>query len=148
MPIRLSPFRAEDFAEYASWFNDPALNTHLGPMDRAWLDATLDQEGGATYCALDGQDIVGVVGIELPTEKHSFFVITELATKPSLRGVGIGHGILDALFAMHPLPPDQHWEAYVGDSNVLAKSFFEAQGWKATAPANGAGMVTYEYRPQ
>ncbi len=146
MPVRLSPFRAEDFAEYASWFSDPALNTHLGPMDQAWLDATLAQTNGTTYRALDGKEFVGVIGIVFPNEKFPFYVITELATKPSLRRSGIGSDILNALFALHPLAPGEHWEVYIDDKNDTAKSFFAARGWKAMSPANEAGMVTYEKR--
>jgi len=146
MHVRLSPFREEDFAEYASWFDDAELNTHLGPMDQAWLDATLALTTGATYSAFQDDKLVGVIGIVYPSEQFPFYVITELATKPSLRRSGIGAGILDALFALHPLETRRHWKAYVADKNAVAKAFFETQGWRATGPANEAGMVTYEYQ--
>lgn len=146
MPLRLSPFRAEDFTEYASWFDDAALNTHLGPMDRAWLDATLTQTNGTTYRAFERENFIGVVGVVFPNEEFPFYVITELATKPSLRRSGIGRDILHALFALHPLEAGRHWKTYVADENADAKSFFEAQGWSLMGPTNEAGMVTYRKR--
>ena len=47
MDFELNRFQQEHYAEYASWFADPELNRHLGPIDQGWLDAVLSQPESA-----------------------------------------------------------------------------------------------------
>jgi len=103
--LRLRPFLRSDYAAYASWYVDPLLNRFLGPMDDAWLDATLTEpQDHRTLVALSGGALVAVIGWCGPDAQHRERVIIELADNPAYRRHGLA-------VATHPLsvtlPPQQ-----------------------------------------
>jgi RimJ/RimL family protein N-acetyltransferase len=104
MNLEMRPFATEDFAEYASWFADPDLNRHLGPMDEAWLELTMaggEVAGDETWAMLRDGQLVAVVEALADADDRSTYTIAAVATKPALRGQGIGPAALQHVFQLH-----------------------------------------------
>src|SRR5688572_11054052 len=104
MNLELRPFAAEDFAEYASWFADPDLNRYLGPMDEECLElmtAGGEVPGDETWAVLRAGELVAVVVALIDADDRSTYMITAVATKPALRGQGIGPAALQHVFELH-----------------------------------------------
>ena len=72
MDLAFKRFRREDYDEYASWFVDPEMNRHLGPMDEFWLEAVLSQpeSAGVTWAVFRGLELVAVVETVFDSEQR------------------------------------------------------------------------------
>ena len=103
MDFELKRFQQEHYAEYASWFTDPELDRHLGPIDRERLDAVLSQAeaAGVTWAIFRHRDLVAVVETLFDPENPFAAAITAIAVKPSLRRQGIGTSVLQLILALH-----------------------------------------------
>lgn len=131
MSLRFVPFGARHYAIYDAWFADPVLSEALGGIDDVRLDYILADTSGREYAVLDGEQLVGVVGLLLPTHNHREVVITNLAVKPDLRRSSIGTRIIRQLPQVVSLRPDIGCLAYVHERNLAARCFFEQNGWRA-----------------
>jgi RimJ/RimL family protein N-acetyltransferase len=104
MDLEIRPFARTDFAEYGSWFADPDLNRNLGPMDDGWLEPAVS--GGEvaddeTWAVLRDGQLVAVVEALVDTNDRSSYMISAAATKPALRGQGIGTAALKHVLDLH-----------------------------------------------
>ena len=99
-------------------------------MRFCWITSLLNTSG-REYAVLDGEQLVGVIGLLLPTYNHREVVITNLAVNPGLRRNGIGTRIIRQLPQVISLRPDMGWLAYVHERNLAARCFFEQNGWRA-----------------
>lgn len=147
MNLTFSRFAAADFDEYTSRYDDTALNMHLGPMGKAWLESVLSQTNGIDYSIFLEGELVAVIGFMYPDAAHPFYFITDFAIKPHLRSRGIGSAVLRELLHLHPLKPSHYWRTVVDVNNPQAKSFFEKNGWACLTQASDEhGMLTLEWR--
>ena len=126
----LNRFKASDFLDYQSWFEDPLLDARLGPMDTEWLDCVLSEEDGAQYVYRESNEMLAVIGLKWATESHPMHVITDIAVRPSRKGEGIGRKALTAIINANRQQPIKQWAAYVESNNVEAHHFFTALGWE------------------
>src|SRR5262245_56646821 len=104
MDLEVRSFATEDFAEYASWFADAALNRCLGPMDEAWLELVAsggEVAGDETWAVFRHGQLVAVVEALVGTDDESSHMISAVATKPALCGQGIGTAALQGVLDMH-----------------------------------------------
>src|SRR5690349_13716362 len=101
--LELQRFEPEHYAEYASWFTDPELSHHLGPMDQVWLDSTLSQpaSAGVTWAVFRGIELVAVVETVFDLERRLPAGIMAIAVKPGLRRQGIGTTVLHQILFLH-----------------------------------------------
>ncbi|MBI2524268.1 GNAT family N-acetyltransferase [Candidatus Peregrinibacteria bacterium] len=129
MKLRFSKFTAEDFPEYKTWYEDPALNKSLGPMDDKWLDHVMHETRGQQYSVFLEKELVAVMGILLPDAEHPAYYITDFALKPSLRNQGIGSEVLEELRKLYTLKPGETWRTFIDERNPRARAFFERNGW-------------------
>jgi ribosomal protein S18 acetylase RimI-like enzyme len=127
MSLQFEPFRREVFKEYSSWFGDPELNRHLGPMDEKWLECTLAEMGkeGVTWAVFRGTEMVGVVEVKYDPENKLPVGITAIAVKPGLRGQGIGSEIMREVIARDRAKGLMEHVGYVSPENLGAQRFLE-----------------------
>ncbi len=137
MDLKFVIFTKHHFPEYLSWFKDPELNKHLGPMQEndEWLTFVLDQQlgltetKGQTYSVFHEDKLVGVIGIDFPDINTDAFVISSLAVRPVYRGTGIGKAILKKITEILPYTAEHFLITYVSDDNGKALEFFLKNGW-------------------
>lgn len=150
-PLKIIPFKREDFEEYQSWFADPELNKHLGPMEieDSWLEYVLSNNPeGCEYSVFINQKMVAEVGILFPNSDNPSFFITNLAVNPELRNQGIGSAVLKELVQLHPLKVGQSWKAFVDAENHMAIAFLEKNGWQRLSNiADESNMYDFEFVP-
>lgn len=145
--LHFTKFRKSDFPDYKSWYEDAELHLHLGPMDDEWLQSVMNETDGAQYSFFRDQELVAVVGIKFPDEKHAAYFITDFAIKPTLRGQGVGSEVLDILVKSHALKPGQTWRAFIDVKNPRAKDFFEKNDWVCNSPEpDEHGMLMLEFK--
>lgn len=141
-------FKPQDFAEYQSWFKDPELNAHLGPMEEndPWLDYILTNNEGVEYSIFNEHQMIAEVGILFPNQQYPSYYITNLAIKPGLRNQGVGSKVLKALINLHPLKGGESWKTAVNANNPKARSFLEKNGWIGlSSTPDDANMYDYEF---
>jgi RimJ/RimL family protein N-acetyltransferase len=138
MDLEFKRFQKEHYAEYASWFSDPELNRHLGPMDLTWLEAVLSQpeSQGVTWAVLEGQALVSIVETVLDKENHLPAAVTALATKPTLRQRGIGTTVLQMVLKRHKNVGISEHVAYISADNEAGRRC-----------AVNAGFVAVTFQP-
>jgi GNAT superfamily N-acetyltransferase len=117
--LQFRRFQQEYYLEYASWFVDLELNRHLGPMDKDWLDAVLSEpeSEGVTWAVFRDNEMVAVVETFFRSGNGSSAVITGLATKPNLRGQGIGTTVLTMILSHHKRKGITNHIAYISINN-------------------------------
>ncbi len=131
MVLKFLPFRREFYDEYASWFSNPELNRHLGPMGNDWLEAVLSEpeSDGATWAVFRDKELVGVVEIKYPTGYQMPAGITAVAVKPALRGQGIGSEIVREILSRDHAKGLLDHVGYVSPGNPGAQRFLEKLGF-------------------
>lgn len=141
-------FVENDFVQYQSWYDDPMLNTHLGPIDYTWLSAVLEQKDGMEYSYFESDQLAAVVGIVFHPTEHAW-VITDIAVNPALRRQGVGARALQAVIEITPMQPPGRWLAYVMQDNTVAQAFFSSLNWTRCEPDDDdpAPMITFR-RPR
>ena len=143
MELSIRQFRKEDFAYYKSWFADKDLDIALGPMDDAWQSYIDKDTAGKEFAFTRNQYLVGVAGLVFPTLDYPFYVLTNIAVKPDLRGSGVGKQMIKLLIDTMVLLPSQHWQCYVSKTNRVAQSFFNNLGW-TKLESKEEDMITYK----
>ncbi|CAH0998662.1 hypothetical protein LEM8419_00007 [Neolewinella maritima] len=128
--LRFTPFTPAHYPEYKSWFADERLNAALGPMDEEWLQYVCTDTQGREYAVYRQEELVGVIGIQLPVAGHPVPYITNLAVHPRYHRQGIGALLLRELHQIHPLAVQNGWIAFVLPTNQIARRFFHANGWR------------------
>ena len=147
MKLKFQKFKAKDFKEYKSWFQDADLNRELGPMDQEWIDYTLKEKDGQTYGVFSKGKLVAVAEVKFPNPEHTYYVITSIAVKPSLRKKGIGSQVLQELVKLHSLKKNQYWKAFVNTKNKTAKLFLEKNAWICESEIpDEHGIITFELK--
>ncbi|HUJ70826.1 MAG TPA: GNAT family N-acetyltransferase [Verrucomicrobiae bacterium] len=149
MALDLVPFRHEFFEEYSSWFRDPELNRHLGPMNREWLDCVLSEPeaSGVTWAAFSDSVLVGVVETAFDPDNRLPAAITAVAVKPSLRRQGFGADIIrEVLSRDHDKGQHDHI-AYISPDNPAAQRLLTKLGFtpSSVAPAP-SGYIEFRHR--
>ncbi|MBB4863837.1 ribosomal protein S18 acetylase RimI-like enzyme [Pseudomonas nitritireducens] len=134
--MQIRPFQVEDFLPYQSWFADPLLDAHLGPIDRDGVEQVLNDSDRALYSVLRGDLLVAVVGIRLPDEAHPFYFVTDLAVRPQLRGSGVGRRVMALMMNRPELQRSPLWRASVRPDNPGALAFLLKLGWTRLAMGN------------
>lgn len=132
MDLEVRRFATEDFAEYASWFADPDLDRHLGPMDDAWLKLTMsggEVAGDETWAMLCDGKLVAVVEALIDANDRFSYIISSVATKPTLRRQGIGTAALQHVFDLHKGRGILHHAAKVSVSNAAGLRCAEKAGF-------------------
>jgi GNAT superfamily N-acetyltransferase len=131
MQLTFHPFRCDHFPEYAAWFADPVLDRHLGPLDKEWLEAVLDEqeEEGATWAIFRAEEMVAVVGTCFDQECPNHAAITELAVKPALRRHAVGITVLKHLLVLHEQRGIYAHIAFVSIDNLAARRCIERAGF-------------------
>jgi GNAT superfamily N-acetyltransferase len=129
--LELKRFQREYYAEYVSWFADPELNRHLGPMEQAWLDAVLSQpeSAGVTWAVFRSTELVAVVETIFDPERRLPAAITAIATKPSLRQQGIGTTVLQKILSLHKSKGIVEHVTYVSIHNSSGRRCVEKAGF-------------------
>jgi GNAT superfamily N-acetyltransferase len=144
--MRYARFTRADFACYGAWYADEELNRQLGPMDEAWLEYVLSDQGGVQLSFYLDDELVAVAGVALPPEPGRPHVVTDLAVQPGRRGQGIGSVVLALLLAAEEFVDSAGWEAYVSPDNPGAQRFLERRGWTCVAaPGDDNEMLTYRH---
>lgn len=149
MHLELRRFQLEYYPEYASWFVDPELNRHLGPMDQDWLDAVLSEpeSEGVTWAVFRDAEMVAVVEIFFdPRDPLSAF-ITALATKPNLRRHGIGIAVLQMILSYYKHKGILKHVAYISIDNEAGQRCAEKAGFvKVTSKPDEQGYIELQHR--
>lgn len=128
-------FEARDFPVYRSWYTDPLLDKHLGPMDDEWLAHVMADSVGEQWAIGEAEALVAVIGLA-PDPDHAAWVITDFAVDPARRSQGWGRRAWQALLALPTMQTRRHWRAYVAEDNPGAQAFFDALGWtRQSAPS-------------
>ena len=129
--LELKRFQREHYAEYASWFADPELNRHLGPMDEIWLEAVLSQlePAGVTWAVFRGIELVAVVETVFDPERRLPAGITAIAVKPGLRRKGICTIVLHQMLSLHKSKGIVEHVAYVSIHNSGGRRCLEKAGF-------------------
>ena len=149
MNLEFKRFQREDYPEYASWFVDPELNRHLGPMDPAWLDAVLLQpeSAGATWTVFREMELVALIETVFAMKRQRPAGITALATKPSLRRQGIGTTVLQRILAIHKSQGIDEHVAYISIHNSGGRHCVEKVGFVAvTSEPDERGYIEFRHR--
>jgi ribosomal protein S18 acetylase RimI-like enzyme len=144
MKLELKRFQQEFYAEYASWFADPDLNHHLGPMDQEWLDVVLSQAEweGITWAVFHDLELVAV----FDPEHRLLAAVTALAIKPGLRRQGIGTSVLQQVLSLHKSKGIIEHVAYVSIYNSGGRRCLEKAGFTAvTAEPNEYGYIMFRH---
>ena len=89
---------------------------------------------------------MGVIGITYPTDKEAYYVITNMAVKPSLKNKGLGSKIIKELINRTALKPKEYWVSFVDKENKNGRHFLEKNGWTKKSAIED-GMIRYEFRP-
>lgn len=145
--MQIRPFQAEDIPPYESWFDDPLLYAHLGPMDRYWLEHVLKDADKAQYSILRGGLLIAVVGVCLPTPAHPYYFVTDLAVRPELRGSGIGRAVMRLVMSRAELQSSPLWRASVRPDNLGALAFLIKLGWTRLEMGNPFDeLLEFEFR--
>jgi len=105
------------------------LRKALGNVDDEWLHHVLHDPTGLQLVALQQEQLIGVVGLILPSEQSEAVFITDFAIAPQLRRTGLGKRFLDALFQYPLVRSFKYWRAYVERGNDSALSFFQKNKW-------------------
>lgn len=121
-------FSEEHFTEYQSWFSDDELKTALEGVDEEWLDHIINNEEGLDYAIFERDKMIGVVGLLFPTEKNSFYVLSNIAVHPEWKNKGKGSRILSDLFQQKEISTED-WICFVAIDNISAHCFFEKNNW-------------------
>ena len=138
-----SSFDIQEFVNYQSWFEDKVLAATLGGIDEEWLDYILEDTTGEEYAVRRGSELVAVVGVVLPTVVDNYFVISNIAVRPDLRGTGLASEVLQGLLLRTTLSIDQFWLAYVSPNNKIAQAFFKKNNWQLKADSLKEDMLRY-----
>ncbi len=141
-------FKRVDFPEYLSWFEDSELDKQLGPMTEndEWLTSVLEKKEGVEYSIFQNGHMVAELGFYPSTKEQSYYLLSNLAVKPSLRGQGIGKLVLEKLMKLHPLKKGEAWRTYVDNENLKAKRFFEKSDWVCLSePPENNNMFLLEW---
>ena len=143
MALKFLPFRREFYDEYASWFSDPELNRHLGPMDNDWLEAVLSESGtvGITWAVFRDAELVGVVEVKYPPANQLPVAILAVAVKPALRGHGIGSEIVRELLSRDHTKGLLEHVGYVSPENPRAQRFLETLGLSASVLTRAGACI-------
>jgi len=145
--MQIRPFQAEDIPPYESWFDDPLLYAHLGPMDRYWLEQVLNDTDRAQYSILCGDLLVAVVGVCLPNPAHPYYFVTDLAVRPELRGSGVGRAVMTLVMSRAELQGCPLWRASVRPDNPAALAFLLKLGWTRLEMGNPFDeLLEFEFR--
>lgn len=129
-PLKLLPFERRHFQNYNEWFEDAIIQKWLHEIDEEWLEYVLEDDGSDEWVIMEKEEMVGVVGIVLPTDEYPYFVISNLAVRPERKRVGLGSRILEHLSSHYSHIGDLRWIAFVEMRNAVAQRFFEHNGWK------------------
>lgn len=149
MHFEFKRFQREHYTEYASWFVDPELNRHLGPMDEAWLEAVLAQpeSEGVTWSVFRGSELVAVVETNFDPQNQSPAVIKAIAIKPTLRRQGIGSSVLQRMLSIHNAQGFVEHLAYISVNNPVALHLVEKAGFiPVTAQPDEHGFIWFYLR--
>jgi RimJ/RimL family protein N-acetyltransferase len=148
MDLAFKRFRREDYDEYASWFVDPELNRHLGPMDEAWLEAVLSQpeSAGVTWAVFRGPELVAVLETVFDPGQRLPVGITAIAVKSGLRRQGIGTQVLREILLHHKNQGLAEHVAYIAIDNAGAWRCVEKAGFvPVTNEPNADGYLEYRH---
>ena len=148
MDLAFKHFRREDYDEYASWFVDPEMNHHLGPMDESWLEAVLSQpeSAGVTWAVFRGRELVAVVETVFDSEQRLPVGITAIAVKPGLRRQGIGARVLGQILLHHKNQGLVEHVAYISAHNTGGRRCVEKAGFVlVTNQPNADGYLEYRH---
>ncbi len=146
MELELVCFRGEHYPEYASWFSDPELDSHLGPMGQDWLDAVLNEpeEEGITWVVFRDGEMVAVVEIGFDPGAPTWAGFAGLAVKPSLKRQGIGTAVLQRVLALHEGQGRTEHMALVKADNAAGQRLVEKVGFVAEEEGpNEEGFIRY-----
>ena len=138
MDLEFKQFTKEHFAEYASWFTDPDLNHRLGPMDDAWLELVTrggELPGDETWAVLRDGELVAVVEALVEADSPGSYTIGAVATKPALRGQGIGTLSLQHVLDVHKSRGIVHHIARVSVDNVAGQRCAAKAGFMPASSA-------------
>lgn len=141
-------FRKDDYQEYAAWFVDPELNNRLGSLDQEWLEALLSQKEteGMTWAVFRDAELVAVIETVFHPQDRQPAAIAGIATKPSLRGQGIGTAVLKEILSRHQSQGIYDHIAYVASANKGARRWIERIGFRPTAiEPNEHGYLEFWY---
>lgn len=148
MNLELKRFQREHYAEYASWFLDPELKRHLGPMDEEWREAVLSQPEAesATWAVLRGMELVAVVETVFDSENPLSVVIPAIATKPQLRRQGIGKTALRLILSLHKKKGIVEHVAYISIHNLGGWRLMEKADFvPVTAEPDERGYIEFRH---
>lgn len=127
--LHVRSFVRQDWPWVRRWFEDPALDNALGPLDHEWLEYVLaDHTGVQLVVEGPGGDPVALVGVAWDSSGAAHGV-TDFAVDPGLRRTGIGRAALTAALAWPGHPETEKWIAFVEPHNLPARRFFSALGW-------------------
>ena len=141
-------FEEENFEEYKQWFSHNAIKHTLYDIDDEWLDFVLNDDTGIEYAVFAKEELIAVVGIELPNRDHPEYVIKNIAIKPSNFRQGLGSRVLEKLVSLHLLKENESWVAFVEKHNIAAQLFFQKNGWnREESTKDEDDMIRYVYRP-
>jgi GNAT superfamily N-acetyltransferase len=131
MNLEFKRFLREHYSEYASWFVDPELNRHLGPMDWDWLNAVLceSESAGVTWAVLRDSELVAVVETVFDPQNQFPAVISAVAVKPALRRQGIGTAVLQGVLLLDKSKGIVEHIAYVSFDNQAGQRCVERAGF-------------------
>ena len=129
--LSFSRFHPSDFEEYLSWFADPELDQHLGPMEAndPWLNYVMSNQEGTDFAVYKDGEMVAEIGLLFPNEENPAYYITNLAVKPELRRQGIGSLVLSAIIILYPLQRGVSWRCFVHKNNHKTRAFLEKNQW-------------------
>lgn len=148
--LSFSRFHPNDFEEYLSWFADPELNQHLGPMEAndPWLEYVMSNQEGTDFAVYRDGEMVAEIGLLFPNQENPAYYITNLAIKPELRRQGIGSLVLSAIIILYPLQIGVSWRCFIHKDNHKTKAFLEKTQWKCQNEfPDEAGFLAFVYIP-
>lgn len=151
MDFGLKRFQQEHYAEYASWFADPELKRHLGPIDQEWLDAVLSQpeSAGVTWAVFRHRELVAVVETVFDPENNLRAAITAIAVKPSLRRQGIGTSVLRLILSLHKSKGIAEHVAYISLQNLGGQRWATRAGFvPVTSEPDERGYIEFRHLQQ